>query len=327
MTDQCLKMPSFHIVALFAGAAVLATQISAFVEPEIVAPDHREAVVKAAPAPRGHVVEPADTQALESVFGTVGFDLKDIRRGSDAVPAIYVSSLPDDLGFIDEVGRKKKLFFSAVLPLVLSANERVARDRAKLIRLRERVLDGASLHASEREWLLRLADRYRVASAEEIDRRLLDALVRRVDVVPVSLALAQAAVESGWGSSRFARHGNALFGQRAWRDDQGIVPSERADNEGHVVRKYDTLLSSVSSYIHNLNTHPSYSDFRRYREAMRENGERLDGKRLAGGLLAYAEIGERYVEILRRVIEKNRLTEFDDALLNRNLVTASNQAG
>jgi len=315
------------MVALFAGAAALATQISAFIEPETVSAEHRGTAARSAAEPKAHVVEPADTQALEFVFGTVGFDLKDVRRGADLVPAIYVSSLPDDLGFIDEVGRKKKLFFSTVLPLVLSANERVARDRARLIRLRDRVLDGASLHDSERDWLLRLADRYGVTSPEEIDRPLLDVLVRRVDVVPVSLALAQAAVESGWGSSRFARHGNALFGQRAWSDDQGIVPHERTDSEGHVVRKYDTLLSSVSSYIHNLNTHPSYSDFRRHREAMRTSGERLDGKRLAGGLLAYAEIGERYVEILRQVIEKNRLTELDDASLNRNLVTASNQAG
>ncbi|WP_420403004.1 glucosaminidase domain-containing protein [Nisaea sp.] len=278
-------------------------------------------------APKVHVVEPASTQALEFVFGTVGFDLKDIRRGSDLVPAIYVSSLPGDLGFIDEVDRKKRLFFSAVLPLVLSANERVLRDRARLTRLRERVLDGAGLQDSEKDWLFRLADRYGVTSAEDIDRSLLDVLNRRVDVVPVSLALAQAAVESGWGSSRFARHGNALFGQRAWSDDHGIVPKERTDDEGHVVRAYDTLMGSVSSYIHNLNTHPSYSDFRRARESMRENGERLDGKRLAGGLLAYAEIGERYVEILRLVIEKNRLTELDDALLRRNLLTASNQTG
>ncbi|MBO6560506.1 MAG: glucosaminidase domain-containing protein [Nisaea sp.] len=327
MTNQRLKMPSFHMVALVAGAAALATQISVLVEPETVAPERTERPAQTVSAQKGHVVEPASTKALEFVFGTVGFDLKQVRRGSEPVPAIYVSSLPDDLGFIDEVGRKKKLFFSAVLPLVLSANERVSRDRAKLVRLRDRVLDGANLHSSEKDWLLRLADRYGVESSGDIDRPLLNALNRRVDVVPVSLALAQAAVESGWGSSRFARHGNALFGQRAWSDDKGIVPTERTDSEGHVVRKYDTLLSSVSSYIHNLNTHPSYSDFRSYREEMRESGERLDGKRLAGGLLAYAEIGEEYVDILRRVIEKNRLNELDDALLNRNIVTAFNQAG
>lgn len=315
------------MVALIAGAAALATQISTFVDPDDRPPEHLEVAVETASAPNGHVIEPVDTEALEFVFGTVGFDLKDVRSGSDPVPAIYVSSLPEDLGFIDEVGRKKKLFFSAVLPLVLSANERVSRDRAKLLRLRDRLLDGANLHSSERDWLFRLAERYGVKSSEDIDRPLLDALSSRVDVVPVSLALAQAAVESGWGSSRFARHGNALFGQRAWSDDKGIVPMERTDSEGHVVRTYDTLLSSVSSYIHNLNTHPSYQEFRIDREAMRESGESLDGKQLAGGLLAYAEIGARYVEILRQVIEKNRLTEFDDALLKRNLVIASRQAG
>ncbi|UUX52132.1 glucosaminidase domain-containing protein [Nisaea acidiphila] len=325
MTIQRSKMPSFHMAALVAGAAALATQISVLVEPESTAPVQRAA--PAVPAAKIQIVEPANAQALELVLGTVGFDLKNIRRGADPVPAIHVASLPHDLGSIDQVDRKKKLFFSTVLPLVLSANDRVARDRVKLARLRDRALDGAALHDSERDWLLHLGDRYGVELSEDgVDRAFLDGLMRRVDTVPVSLALAQAAVKSGWGSSRFARNGNALFGQRAWSDDDGIVPKERTDEEGHVVRRYDSLMSSVASYIHNLNTHPSYRDFRYRRASMRAADRPLDGKRLAGGLTAYAEIGDRYVEILRTVIEKNRLAELDGALLERKIVTAAKRS-
>lgn len=317
------------MAALVVGAAALATQISAYVEPDSPALNSSTVPAVTAPAsasPKVHVVEPANSQALEFVFGTIGFDLKNVRRGDDPVPAIHVATLPHDLGFIDQVERKKKLFFSTVLPLVLSANETITRERVKLIRLRDRTLDGAALHRSEQEWLRRLGERYGVEPGEVgTDRSYFDGLLRRVDTVPVSLALAQAAVESGWGSSRFARHGNALFGQRAWSEDKGIVPKERAEEEGHVVRKYDSLMSSVASYIHNLNTHPSYKEFRHRRAALREADRPLDGKRLAGGLKAYAEIGDRYVEILRKVIDKNRLAELDGALLERDLVTASNR--
>lgn len=261
---------------------------------------------------------------FEVVLQETGFDLNDIRRGSDQVPTVYLASLPGDLGSLDEIKRKKQLFFSAVLPLVLRANDQVARERVKLVRFRDRALDGALLRPDERNWLLALADRYGLDTADgDIGPDLFAKLLIRVDEIPVSLALAQAAVESGWGSSRFARHGNALFGQRAWTEKAGITPKERASGETHVVRKYDTLLGSVASYVHNLNSHPSYRDFRLRRASLRTAGRDLDGRLLAGGLLSYAEIGQAYVDMLRRVIDKNRLGDFEGAALERPVTTAS----
>jgi len=279
----------------------------------------------------GRLAVPADAPLdvakaddLEVVLEQTGFDLNDIRRGSDLVPAVYLASLPEDLGSLDQIKRKKQLFFSAVLPLVLRANEKVAGERVKLIRYRDRALDGAALRPVEREWLLELADRYGLdAGGAEIDHALFAKLLLKVDEIPVSLALAQAAVESGWGASRFARNGNALFGQRAWTEKAGIAPKERASGEKHVVRKYESLLGSVASYVHNLNSHPSYRDFRLRRASLRTAGHALDGKLLASNLRSYAEIGQAYVDMLRLVITKNRLGDFEGAILERPLATVS----
>lgn len=325
-------MPSFHTAALVGGIILLASQVPGLIDRTEPAPANfsvekspAERVVSPANAPLANApLDVAKADDFEVVLQETGFDLNDIRRGSDLVPAVYLASLPEDLGSLDQVKRKKQLFFSAVLPLVLRANEKVARERVKLIRFRDRALDGAQLRPVEREWLLELADSYGVdAEGAEIGPDLFAKLLLKVDEIPVSLALAQAAVESGWGASRFARNGNALFGQRAWTEKAGIAPKERASGEKHVVRKYDSLLGSVASYIHNLNSHPSYRDLRLRRASLRAAGRALDGKVLAGGLLSYAEIGQEYVDMLRLVIAKNRLGDFEGAILKRPLVTVS----
>ena len=321
-------MPSCYTGALVGGMILLASQMPGFVDHNQPTPASfsvEKPPVESAPAPADAPLDVAKADDFEIVLEKSGFDLKTIRQGSELVPAIYLASLPADLGALDQVQRKKQLFFSAVLPLVLRANEKVARDRTKLIRFRDRFLDGAKLRPGERDWLLGLADRYGIGDGDaELNDGLFAKLLLRVDEIPVSLALAQAAVESGWGSSRFARHGNALFGQRAWTEKAGIAPKERASGEKHVVRKYESLQGSVVSYVHNLNTHPSYRDFRLRRASLREAGRALDGKLLAGGLLSYAEIGQAYVDMLRHMIDKNRLDDFEGAILERRrVVTAS----
>ncbi|MEO9900021.1 glucosaminidase domain-containing protein [Nisaea sp.] len=325
--NEFVLMPSFYTAALVGSMVLLASQVQGFLDRTQVTPasfsvEEPPADHMAAPA-RAHL-DVAKADDFEMILERSGFDLNNIRGGSDLVPAVYLASLPGDLGSLDQIKRKKQLFFSAVLPLVLRANEKVARERVRLIRFQDRVLDGAQRRPVEREWLLELADRYGLdAEGAEIDSVLFATLLPKVDEIPVSLALAQAAVESGWGASRFARNGNALFGQRAWTEKAGIVPKERASGEKHVVRKYDSLLGSVASYVHNLNSHPSYRDFRLRRAALRTAGRALDGNVLAGGLLSYAEIGQAYVDTLRLVITKNRLSDFDGAVLERSLVTVS----
>jgi Bax protein len=137
-----------------------------------------------------------------------------------------------------------------------------------------------------------------------------------VDVVPVSLALAQAAIESGWGTSRFARQGNAIFGQWTSQDGKGLVPSARPEGKTHKVRSFDRLSESVEAYLLNLNTHRAYRDFRTLRQQSRNSGERPKGEVLATGLEAYSEKGEEYVDLLRDMIRVNRLAAFDDAILS-----------
>lgn len=139
--------------------------------------------------------------------------------------------------------------------------------------------------------------------------------MQRVDIIPPSLALAQAAKESGWGTSRFARNGNALFGQWTWDEDQGMEPKDRPEGTDHLVREFDTLLDSVEAYMLNLNRHRAYRELRSLRAGMRKRGEPIDGISLAGGLESYSELGMEYVERIRSMIDLNQLLALDNAEL------------
>jgi Bax protein len=135
-----------------------------------------------------------------------------------------------------------------------------------------------------------------------------------MDEVPVSLALAQAAKETGWGTSRFAQEGNALFGQWTW-SGEGLKPKDADQNEGHKVMKFNVLQASVRAYQRNLNTHKSYKDFRKARAELRDQGLPLDSLVLSKFLKNYAETGNQYVEVLKKIITQNNLKDFDDAKL------------
>ena len=136
----------------------------------------------------------------------------------------------------------------------------------------------------------------------------------RADFVPVSLALAQAAIESGWGTSRFALQGNALFGQWAWQKDAGLKPA-RASNSEAVVRSFPNLFGSVRAYMHNLNTHPRYATFRARRHLLRRRTQSDLGYQLSNFLDGYAEIGEVYVAKLKTLIRSNDLGQYEAARL------------
>lgn len=206
--------------------------------------------------------------------------------------------------------RRKKIFLSMTLPLVLEGNAHIAVERRMLKYVSVMTRAGRELPPNLRSWLERLAERY------QADPDRLDVLMKRVDVVPVSLALAQAAIESGWGTSRFARQGNAIFGQWTSEDGNGLVPSAREDGKTHKVRSFDRLSESVDAYLLNLNTHRAYRDFRTLRQQSRNSGERPKGEELAAGLAPYSEKGVEYVELLLDMIRVNRLAAFDDAILS-----------
>lgn len=161
----------------------------------------------------------------------------------------------------------------------------------------------------EARWVMVLSERYGASPGDCAE------LMRRVDTVSPALALAQAAEESGWATSRFAREGNAVFGQWSWRPGSGLVPMRRGDGAGHEVRSFDTLLDSVRVYATNLNTHPTYELFRAARAAQRAEGQQLDAAALAATLDPYSERGGGYIETRHAILRANRLQQFEGAQL------------
>ena len=203
------------------------------------------------------------------------------------------------------VKQQKDNFIAITLPLILAANEEISQRRSAVRR---------AAKTNDRPALERWAKLYRVAtdgvSIAEIETKVLV----RADYVPVSLALAQAAIESGWGTSRFARQGNALFGQWAWQASAGLKPAE-ASNSRAVVRSFPNLFGSVRAYMHNLNTHPSYANFRERRSMLRGRKRADLGFQLANFMDSYAEIGTAYVDKLQMLIRSNDFGRFETARL------------
>ena len=240
------------------------------------------------------------------------YDLTRVRRGIAQVPAVYLTKLPPELGRFDRVELKKQAFIKMLLPLVLDGNRRLLAQRRRLNRIADRIAAGGALTPESARWLDQLSLRFDVEPTRA-DR--LEELKLRVDAVPPSLAIAQSAEESGWGTSRFARLGNAVFGQRTWRPGAGIVPRRRDRGLTHEVRAFETLTESVDGYLANLNSHPAYGRFRDARARLRRQGRPLDGAILAGTLERYSERRADYVATIRRIMRANRLDQFDKARL------------
>jgi Bax protein len=243
-------------------------------------------------------ISPRTADELAGFFRDVSYTLTEVRLG-EAVPPIKVDRVPGDLNTKDGPERKS-LFITAILPVVLEVNQRVLADREQLLYLRDKIA-AAPLHmtAIERIWLENLADRYETS----VDK--LDELVRRVDIVPPSMAIAQGGVESGWGTSFAARNGNALFGQ--------ILAAGRGAG---TPQPFGSVGEATDAYITNLNTHPAYAGFRAERATMRERGEHPEGYRLIGTLLRYSERGQGYVQFVRQIMRENELGDFDKSRLS-----------
>ena len=262
--------------------------------------------------PTGIVLVPESAAKLSAAFRRIGYRLEAIRRGARPVPRVFVTIMPADMRLLDSVEHRKSVFFKSMLPLILHVNEEILEERQRLIELRNRIRADRKLSTEERLWIEDLADRYEVKSADPDD------LLRRIDVIPPSLALAQAAEESGWGTSRFAQKGKALFGQRTFHQTSGLVPAERPDGERHKVKSFGRLLDGVHSYARNLNIHRAYREFRKVRAALRaEHGEgtMIDGLTLAGTMSRYSERGADYVRTIKIIIRTNELGQFDKARL------------
>ena len=255
------------------------------------------------------VMRVGSTEKLESIFEGMDYDLAPAASDQVEVPRVFLANLPSDLDTLSSTDARKLLFVQTMLPLILKANETILLERGQLLALRAHTESGRTLTAEDAAWLNDLAERY---GAESTD---FHRLLRRVDIVPPSLALAQAAEESGWGTSRFVRQGNAVFGQYTFSEELGLAPIDREDGKNHYIRSYDHLLDGVKSYMRNLNTHAAYRSFRKSRADMRANGQRIDGFKLAGKLLSYSERGKEYVETIQALIRANSFAPLDKARL------------
>ncbi len=250
----------------------------------------------------GHVPE---SRLAAARFRSSGFDLARVRARELPVPRIYLDAFPRDLARLRSVKARKRLFIQTVLPLILSANEEVAIDRRFLLELRDRRRGGGAMSPAERRRVALLAEAYETEGDD------LAALLRRVDIVPPSLALAQAAEESGWGTSRFAQQGKAVFGQRTWRRGRGMVPLRRESGKRHEVVTFNRLRASVVAYVRNLNSHPAYRAFRRVRGAARDRGASLSVADLVATMTRYSERGPDYIRTILAIIRVNRFAAFD----------------
>ncbi len=246
---------------------------------------------------------------LSNLFRRVGDEIDGVQRTGN-VPRVLLASLTKNFANLSRPAQRKLGFIRSVLPLVLQVNGRVARERLRILELQDRVMSNKKLTGAEEAWLAGVTDRY---GLEKVD---FASLLKRVDIVPPSLAIAQAAEESGWGTSRFAREGNALFGQRIYRDNRpGIVPTERAEGESYKVRAFDHLLQCVTAYVHNLNSHFAYDAFREARARMRRDGGVIEGYPLVDTLERYSERGEAYIETIKLIMRGNKLQVLDRARL------------
>ena len=243
------------------------------------------------------------TETVIQLFKDVDYDLGKVRN-EKLVKPIYFTQFPRDLDNLQSVQLKKETFIKIVLPLIVAENEKILDDREKLKVLSEKKFTSDL----EKQWMRQKLLEYKVKKGN------LDELMRRMDMIPVSIALAQAAKESGWGTSRFALEGNAIFGQWTW-DGQGIAPLKRDGDKNHKILKFPILRASVKAYKNNLNTHKSYLKFREKRNSLREKNKKITGLALTGTLKNYAQTGSEYTKILNQIITQNRLSDFEPVRL------------
>ena len=226
---------------------------------------------------------------------------------------IVFSSLPDDFLLIEPTRLKKNLFIKTILPIVFLENERVLAERKKILEWWTETEGEFVSREFWPDWLERLGNEYNYEGENIGD------LLMRVDIIPISMAISQAVVESGWGTSRYSREANAIFGQYTFDESSGILPEKREENKKHFIKKFLSISESVSSYIKNLNTHFAYEELRKKRRELRMDGKTLTGEELINYLSKYSERGKDYLADLQSLLLENDFARFDK-LNSSNLV-------
>ena len=240
---------------------------------------------------------------IKQLFEDTNYTLNDVRE-KKLVKPVALTLLPAEIKMIESSKQRKEFFIQIILPLILQENNNIKLDRKRLFS----IINKNNNSELEKKWLNKKYKQYGVTNKD------LSILKIRMDEIPVSLAIAQAAKETGWGTSRFAQEGNALFGQWTW-SGEGLKPKDADKSQGHKVMKFNVLQASVRAYQRNLNTHKSYKNLRKARAELRDRNKPLDSLVLVKYLNEYAETGEKYVEVLTQIIKQNELKDFDDAKL------------
>ncbi|CUW37620.1 conserved protein of unknown function [Magnetospirillum sp. XM-1] len=260
-------------------------------------------LVSEAVQPQGAILTGDDVSnaaRLNAALDRMGYRLEAVAAGQADVPPLFLPNVPGDIDDLPDIEGKKAVFLRVMLPLVLAVDEEIAAERSRLLDIMNRKANRLHIAASDQAWLADLANRY------EVDDGNLRKLLSRVDVVPPSLALAQSAEESGWGTSKLVRRSRNLFGHTV-----------EASADGSGMRNFTTLYEAVRAYVHNLNTHRAYEGLRRARAQTRGEGGQPDGHAMAAALSSYSERGDAYVQTIRTLIRRNELNRYDQARLGR----------
>ncbi|MBE0502866.1 MAG: glucosaminidase domain-containing protein [Desulfuromonadales bacterium] len=250
------------------------------------------------------VISPQSRHDLYDYFLEKNYSWNTLKQG---VPPLIVEKFPDDFYGLAAGSERKKIFFLTLLPMILLVNEEITVERNALLELFSRHDRNETLNRAELDQIAAAAHHYKVKNDPLTDRQARLLLLNRLDKIPPSLALAQAASESAYGTSRFARLGNNLFGEMTFNDTDGIMPLNREQGARHRARVFPTLLDSLRAYINNLNTHPAYQELRQIRRELQLRGEVVRGMELARGLELYSTRKEAYVDDIRTIIRANNL--------------------
>lgn len=266
--------------------------------------------------------EPTSHQELEEIFTLHNYDWRTLENG---VPSLFLKTLPQDLAQISQTQKKKTVFFLSILPVVLRVNEEIKEQKRDLRAILARYDQEQSLSVFQQTRLAAIAADYKISGDPLSDPEARETLLKRVDIIPPSMVLAQAATESAYGTSRLAQVGNNLFGECTFIPGTGIVPLNQSVDLGYEYKSFATIYESVASYMKNLNTHWAYQTLRNLRSSIRAENRPLRGEELAQGLLRYSERGEAYVQQVRAIIRSNALHRLASAMFRPRMASAEEE--
>ena len=230
------------------------------------------------------------------------------------IPHFKIIEFPKDMDQIKSIAKRKRIFFNIVAIGAYHPNQRILKQRELLQKISQQYYFYGYLAEQSKEWLQEKFSIYNIKETGKW-RDEIKSLEKRLDIIPLSLILAQAASESGWGTSRFTIKANNIFGEWTFDSDApGIIPKQRPANASYKIRKFSSIQRAINSYLLNLNTHPAYSQLRKIRFELREEGKELNSLKLSAGLLNYSQKREEYVEQINNIIKYNHLQEFDSLL-------------